>query len=60
MLNEHVENLALVVDGHRYIRFPAIRTTISSRCQRALGPAPHCFIGDVEPTLGEQFLRVSR
>src|SRR6516162_5562110 len=27
---------------HRYIRFPAIRTTISSRCHRALGRGRPC------------------
>jgi hypothetical protein len=31
-LNEDFEDLALVVNGaHRYIRFPAMRTTISSK-----------------------------
>jgi hypothetical protein len=37
--DEHVKDLAFVVDGarHRYIRFLAMRTTISSRCHRALG-----------------------
>src|SRR5690242_260403 len=56
---------------HRYIRFPSIRTTISSRAGAALPqlardqpaefqhPAPHGFIGDVEPTLGKQFLHIS-
>src|SRR5438477_7843656 len=42
-LNEHVEDFTLVVDGaHRYIRLPAIRTTISSRCHRALGRGRPC------------------
>ena len=37
-LHEHIEDLALVVDArHRYIRLPAMRTTISSRCHRSLG-----------------------
>ena len=37
-LNQHVEDLAFVVDGTpQYVRSPAIRTTISSRCQRLLG-----------------------
>jgi hypothetical protein len=41
-LNQHVEDLAFVVDArHRYIRSPAIRTTISSRCQRLLGRGLH-------------------
>jgi hypothetical protein len=35
-LNEHLEDLALVVDGAPQVHFPAIRTTISSRCHRAL------------------------
>src|SRR5215471_5034104 len=37
-LDQHVENLALVVDGTpENIRLPAIRSTISSKCQRSLG-----------------------
>ena len=37
-LNQHVENLALVIDGaHKYIRLAAIRTTTSSSCRRSLG-----------------------
>src|SRR5215469_15270698 len=39
-LDEHVENLTLVIHGtprHRYIRSPAMRTTISSKCQLSLG-----------------------
>src|ERR1700741_2061061 len=37
-LDQHVENFALVIDGaHRYSRSPAMRTTISSKCQRSLG-----------------------
>jgi hypothetical protein len=33
---------------HRYIRFPAIRTTISSRCHRALGRV-HAAEGELDP-----------
>jgi len=38
-LDQDLEDLALVVDGTRprYMCLPAIRTTISSRCQRSLG-----------------------
>jgi hypothetical protein len=58
----------------RYIRLPAIRTTISSRCQRCSAegdalaaaertelqhPSPHRFIGDVEPSCGQQFLDIA-
>src|SRR6516165_7579674 len=57
----------------RYMRTPAIRITISSKCHRSLGrgrpsrnrraelqhPTPHRFIGDVELALGEQFLHVA-
>ena len=51
-LNQHVENLALMVDGSpRYIRSPPIRTTISSRCQRSLGRGRRARCGRVrEPT----------
>jgi hypothetical protein len=41
-LNKHVENLALVVDGATIHPLPAIRTTISSRCHRALGRGRPC------------------
>ena len=42
-LNQDVEDLAFVIDGaHRYIRLPAIRTTISSRCHRSLGRGRTC------------------
>src|SRR5437764_3736678 len=42
-LNKDFENLALIIDRrHRYICLPAIRTTISSRCQLLLGRGrPH-------------------
>jgi hypothetical protein len=37
-LNQHVENLALVIDGAPQIHpFASNRTTISSRCHRSLG-----------------------
>jgi len=37
-LNQHVENLASWSTArHRDIRWPAMRTTISSRCHRSLG-----------------------
>jgi hypothetical protein len=42
-LNEHLEDLAFMVDGAPQIHlFPAIRTTISSRCHRALGRGRPC------------------
>jgi len=61
---------------HRYNRLPAIRTTISSRCQSVARtrpalpqlagdqrtkfqhPAPHRFVGNVQPTLGQEILHV--
>ena len=42
-LTQHVEDLAFVTDrAPEYIRLPAIRTTISSRCQRSLGRGRRC------------------
>jgi hypothetical protein len=77
-LNEHVEDLALVVDGAPQIHpFPGdpddhfVEVPLRARAWAALPqlardqraefqhPAPHRFIGDFEPTLGEQFLHVS-
>src|ERR1700752_1211119 len=52
----------------RYIRSPAIRTTISSRCQRLPSrddrsefqyPTSYRLVGGVEPSLGEEFLDVA-
>ena len=77
-LNEHVEDLALVIDGAPQVHpFPSDPNNhlieVPSRA-RAWAPlpqlardqraefqhlAPHLFIGDAEPTLGEQFLHVS-
>ena len=77
-LNEHVEDLAFMVDGAPQIHpFPGdpndhlVEVPSRARAGAALSqlardqraefqhPAPHRFIGDVEPTLGEQFLYVS-
>ena len=74
-LNEHVEDLTLVVDGAPQVHsFPGdpddhfvevplrarARATFPqlARDQRAKfqDPAPHRFIRDIEPTVGEQFL----
>jgi hypothetical protein len=77
-LNEHVENLALVVDGAPQVHpFPGdpddhlVEVPSRARAWAALPqlacdqrakfqhPASHRFIGDIEPTLSEQFLHVS-
>src|ERR1700730_9834565 len=74
-LDQDLEDLAFVVDGTP--QMPAIRTTISSRCQRSLGrgrhrrrpraiagpnlstPTANALVGEVEPTLGKQFLDIA-
>jgi hypothetical protein len=76
-LYEHVEDLALVVDGatdtsaSRRSERPShrgaiVRSGVAALPQLARDPrtefqhpAPHRFVGDVEPTLGEHFLDVS-
>jgi hypothetical protein len=77
-LNEHVEDLALVVDGAPQVHpLPGdpddhlVEVQSRARAWAALPqlardqraefqhPAPHRFIRDVEPTVGEKFLHVS-
>jgi hypothetical protein len=49
-LDEHVENLALVTTARqRYVRLPAMRTTISSKCQRSLGRGRHAAAPTANP-----------
>jgi len=60
-LNQHVENLALVVDGtpednplagdaHHHLVDPGTDHQ---------HPAPHRFVGDVEPSFGQQLLDIA-
>jgi hypothetical protein len=77
-LNQHVENLALVVDGtpqihplagdahYHLIEVPAIarpRTALTEpsrdRGTEFQHPAPHRFIGDVEPSFGQQLFDIA-
>ncbi len=77
-LNQHVENLALMVDGapqihplagdanHHLVQMPAIarpRATLAQpsrdRGTELQHPAPHRFIGDVEPSVGQQLLDIA-
>jgi hypothetical protein len=73
-LYQHVEDLALVVDGtpethplasntdHHLVQMPSIvwaRTLSRDRRSKLRQPAPDGLLGDVEPTLGEEILYVS-
>jgi hypothetical protein len=77
-LNQHVENLALVIhrtpqkhllagDAHRHlVQMPAIarpRATLAQpsrdRGTELKHPSPHRFVGDVEPSFGQQFLDIA-
>jgi hypothetical protein len=77
-LNQHVENLAFVIDGtpeihplagdpnNHLVQMPSIARARTAPPQpprdhrsELQHPAPDGFVGDVEPTLGEQILNVS-
>ena len=77
-LDQHVEDLALVIDGapeirplagdahHHLVEMPAIarpRATLAQasrdRGTELQHPAPHRFVGDVEPSLGQQLLDIT-
>src|SRR5271166_2323510 len=77
-LDQHVEDLALVVDGtpqihpladdpnHHLVEMPAIarpRATLAQpsrdRGTELQNPAPHRFVGDVEPSVGQQLLDIA-
>src|ERR1700746_2262085 len=77
-LDQHVEDLALVIDGapeirplagdahHHLVQMPAIarpRATLAQpsrdRGTELQHPSPHRFVGDVEPSFGQQFLDIA-
>jgi hypothetical protein len=77
-LDQHIENLALVIDGtpeihplaadahHHLVQMPAIARPTATLAQpsRDRGtelehPSPHRFVGDVEPSFGQQFLDIA-
>jgi hypothetical protein len=77
-LNQHVENLALMVDGtpeihslagdahHHLVEMPAIARPRATPTQPSRDPrtelqhpAPHRFVGDVEPSFGQQLLDIA-
>ena len=77
-LDQHVEDLALVIDGapeirplagdahHHLVQMPAIarpRATLAQpsrdRGTELQHPAPHRFVGDIEPSFGQRFLDIA-
>ena len=77
-LDQHVEDLALVIDGapeirplagdahHHLVQMPAIarpRATLAQpsrdRGTELQHPSPHRFVGDVEPSFGQQLLDIA-
>jgi len=77
-LDQHVENLALVIDStpeiqplardahHHLVQMPAIARPRAALAQPSRDrqaelqhPAPHGFVGDVEPAFGQQFLDIA-
>jgi hypothetical protein len=76
-LDQHVEDLALVVDGtpeihplagdphHHLVQMPAIARPRATLAQPSrdrgteLQRPPHRFVGNVEPSLGQQLLDVA-
>jgi len=73
-LDQHVEDLALVIDGapeihplagdahHHLVEMPAIarpRATLAPTSRDRGHPAPHRFVGDVEPSHGKQLLDIA-
>ena len=77
-LNQHVENLALMVDGtpeihsfagdahHHLVEMPAIARPRATPTQPSRDPrtelqhpAPHRFVGDVEPSFGQELLDIA-
>jgi hypothetical protein len=74
VLNQHVEDLALVVDGTPQIRslardlvqmpslarrWPALPQPLGDQRTKLQHPASHRFVGDLEPTLGKEFFHVA-
>src|SRR5260370_4098760 len=77
-LDQHVEDLALVIDGtpqihalagdahYQLVEMPAVarpRATLAQpsrdRGTELQHPAPHRFVGDIEPSFGQQFLDIA-
>jgi multiple sugar transport system substrate-binding protein len=77
-LNQHVEHLALVIDGspeihplagdphHHLVQMPSVAWPRATPAQPSGNhrselqhPTPHRFVGEFEPTLGEQILHVA-